>query len=537
MALKNLSLSAKLWLLVAVAVAGMLAIEFKSLYSAKQSALEARKSEIRHLVENAYSLVAGQQKAHGDSEQAKAEAKELVRQMRFGEKGYFWINDMQLRLVMHPLKPEKEGRDMTRVTDGNGKYHWQAMRDQVTANGAGYVAYSFISPKSDVASDKLSYVAGFKPWGWVIGTGVYIDDIEEEFIEQLIGSSVVLLVAVMMVVLISWRIVGNILQPVYLLRQRMLQAAEGDLRQQADDGRRDELGELSRSFNSMLDRQSMLLAQLGSASGQLGDTVEELVSSTSQVQAGIQDQYLQVDQLAAAMDEMSATIQEVAGHASQASGAVSSANDEAHQGYKTVEQSIGATQSLAESIANTSSSMRRLEEQCLSIGSVVDVINTISEQTNLLALNAAIEAARAGDQGRGFSVVADEVRSLAHRTQQSTVEIHGMIQQLQEESRKAIAVMDASMQQSEDSVDKARQAGGLLENIVSHITDINDMSLQIATAAEQQTAVADEMSRNLHSIRSVAQESNEVTGMLSQRSGNLSALMGDLDQSVSSFRV
>ncbi|WP_051560060.1 methyl-accepting chemotaxis protein [Marinobacterium jannaschii] len=537
MALKNLSLSAKLWLLVSVAVCGMVAIEFKSLYEARQQALNARKAEIRHLVESAQSLIEASYKQHGDSEVAKEQAKELIRQLRYGEKGYFWVNDMSLRLIMHPLKPDKEGRDMTQVRDGSGRFHWQAMREQVVASGKGYVAYSFKAPSIDTPKDKLSYVSGFKPWGWMIGTGVYIDDIDEEFMQQLIGSTIVLLVAVVMVVLFSWRIMGNILQPVYLLQQRMQKASEGDLRQQPDDGRQDELGTLMRSFNTMLDKQAMLLGQLGNASGQLGVTVDELVSSTSQVRVGIQDQYLQVDQLAAAMDEMSATIQEVAGHAAQASTAVAQANDEAQQGHETVEQSIGATQALAESISNTSSSMHRLEEQCTNIGTVVDVINTISEQTNLLALNAAIEAARAGDQGRGFSVVADEVRSLAHRTQQSTVEIHSMIQLLQEESRRAISVMETSLQQSEDSVDKARQAGGLLGNIVSHIADINDMSLQIATAAEQQTAVADEMSRNLHSIRSVAQESSEVTDLLSERSGNLSGLMGDLDHSVSSFRV
>lgn len=535
--LKNFSVSIKLWLILLVAIAGLSANQLYSLYALKSELMESRQEKIKELVETAHSLIEGTYNRLGNTKAAQAEAKELIRELSYASKGYFWINNENLILVMHPKKPAKEGRDMTNVRDGAGKYHWQAMRDIVKRDGEGLVHYSYLGPNSAEPLAKISYVKGFKPWGWVVGTGVYVTDLNTLFWNRASIAIGVALASILAVAALILMISRNIVQPVQALSEPMAAAAEGKLRNRIKTQRRDEFGRLGEAFNNMLTGQTTLIRQLSDACGQLTSTASTLLTTTDNTKQGVQRQFEEVDQLATAMDEMCSTIHEVAHHATQTADATQQATKQANEGQQAVRGAINSIQQLAEEVESTAGSLQQLDSQCHEIGAVVEVIETISEQTNLLALNAAIEAARAGDQGRGFSVVADEVRSLAMRTQQSTVEIQTMIQNLQSGAQQAVDVMGRSMERSGDSVQRAQVAGEVLDRIVSQIQTINDMSTQIATAAEEQTAVSDEMTRGLHQIRDVSSETSEGAETMAHNSRELNRMVSQFETSIGRFEV
>ncbi len=263
---------------------------------------------------------------------------------------------------------------------------------------------------------------------------------------------------------------------------------------------KNEIASLSHAYNSLLERFSGMIAQVIRASaavGMEGATQSKLVESMVK---GVRKQHLEIDQVATAMNEMSVTVQEVARNTTQAADAATQANSEAHDGSQVMVATIHAMKALHSRVESAAQVVSRLEHESEEISQVLEVISGISEQTNLLALNAAIEAARAGEQGRGFAVVADEVRALAARTKESANEISVMIERLQTQARDAVSVMEESQEQARVSSKEAGKAGEALEHIVREIGTINDMTAQIATAAEEQTQVTEEMNRNITNI-------------------------------------
>jgi methyl-accepting chemotaxis protein len=280
-----------------------------------------------------------------------------------------------------------------------------------------------------------------------------------------------------------------------------------------------------------------LVSQVISAAGQVGSSAEQTAATMSQSNAGIQQQNSEIDQVATAIEEMSATVQEVARNAAAAAEAADRANSASGNGNRVVSDVGNSIQSLSNEVNQATAIIRELESESDNIGTVLDVIRGIAEQTNLLALNAAIEAARAGEQGRGFAVVADEVRTLASRTQQSTEEIHGMIDRLQQGARNAVNAMQSGQEKSEDSVRKSAEAHAALQSIETAVGEINDMNAQIASAAEEQSAVAEEINRNVVAIRDI---SSHTTAGLQQTVGSSQALLQvarQLQSLVNEFKV
>ncbi|MBI2779856.1 MAG: PAS domain-containing protein [Gammaproteobacteria bacterium] len=270
---------------------------------------------------------------------------------------------------------------------------------------------------------------------------------------------------------------------------------------------------------------TMLQARLRTAMGRITDPAAQLAAAAEQLTAvtqGTRQQQLEIDQVATAMNEMSATVHDVARNAGQAASAARNADAEAQKGKRVVGDNIDAIDALAAEVERAAQVIQKLEAESGSIGTVVDVIKSIAEQTNLLALNAAIEAARAGEQGRGFAVVADEVRTLASRTQQSTQEIQQMIQRLQSGASEAAKVMVQGRSQAQDAVKQAAQAGESLESITRAVANITDMNTQITSAAEEQSAVSEEINRNIVNISQI---------------GNQTAAAAQLQSLVRQFRV
>ncbi len=312
---------------------------------------------------------------------------------------------------------------------------------------------------------------------------------------------------------------------------------EGDLTRRLPVRGSDEIAMLASAFNRFVEKVQGVVRQVAGSTSQLAAAAEEMSLITDETRNGVQRQRNETEQVATAMNEMTATVQEVARHAESAAGAAQQADEEANAGRQVVQGTVEAIHHLAGEVEKAADVIGHLEQDSEQIGSVLEVIRGIAEQTNLLALNAAIEAARAGEQGRGFAVVADEVRSLASRTQESTEEIQQMIEKLQAGARDAVKVMETGRSRAQESVDQAGKAGQALEGITGAVDQITTMNSQIAEAARQQGEVAEEINQNIINISQVADETATGTDQLANASADLARLSAELQSLVASFKV
>ncbi|QYX54912.1 HAMP domain-containing protein [Pseudomonas sp. S07E 245] len=345
-----------------------------------------------------------------------------------------------------------------------------------------------------------------------------------------IGLLVMLGSAILVGLLSLWLVNRSLIEPIRQLIDYVAQLSQGRFAARVDDRRKDELGRLARAANTLRDF-------LAETIGRLKDNAEELEGASGQLRnlagdmaRGTQDQFQRTDQVATAMHEMSATAQEVARHAAQAAHAADDADHSAQAGEQVMQATIETIAGVNREIAGTAAVIRDLEHDSTRIGKVLEVIRGIAEQTNLLALNAAIEAARAGEAGRGFAVVADEVRSLAQRTAASIAEINQIIDAVQSGAVEAVKAIESGQRRSEEGAEQVQHAGQMLQRITQAVEAIRDMNRQIATAAEEQTSVAEDISRNLIEITRIATANQQAVEHTEQAGQRLHGLSGQLGQ-------
>ena len=350
---------------------------------------------------------------------------------------------------------------------------------------------------------------------------------------QLVSTLLALLMGIIAAVVITRQITGPLRDTLAVVDR----IASGDLSHDVQVTRRDELGVLQQGIARMGVTLRDLISGIRDGVTQIASAAEELSAVTEQTSAGVNSQKVETDQVATAMHEMTATVQEVARNAEQASQAVAAADGEAREGDKVVAEAIDQIERLASEVVRSTEAMGVLQQESDKIGSVMDVIKAVAEQTNLLALNAAIEAARAGEAGRGFAVVADEVRGLAQRTQKSTEEIESLVAGLQNGTQQVAMVMNNSRVLTDSSVALTRKAGASLENITRTVSNIQSMNQQIAAAAEQQSAVAEEISRSIINVRDVSEQTAAASDETAASSVELARLGNQLQAMVSHFRV
>ncbi|ANB03053.1 methyl-accepting chemotaxis protein [Ectothiorhodospira sp. BSL-9] len=347
------------------------------------------------------------------------------------------------------------------------------------------------------------------------------------------GLLLVIAISLGIALLVIRRITGAVDE----LDKASREMANGNLTIKVAESGNDELTRVARGFNQMVESVRGIIGQVTGATTQVASAAEELTAVTGETRQRVDHQQNQTEQVATAMNEMTATVVEVARNAADASQAARQVNEEAGEAQQVSAQAIKAIQELSDEIRRAGEVIQKLEADSEKIGAVLDVIQGVAEQTNLLALNAAIEAARAGEQGRGFAVVADEVRTLASRTQKSTLEIEEMIKALQGGTRNAVAVMQAGLKRAEETSNGAAMADRSMASIVHAVGTINDMSTQIASAAEEQSAVAEDINRNVVRISEVGHDVSSGSGEIASAAQELSRLAADLSHAMDRFRV
>ncbi|VXC78290.1 Methyl-accepting chemotaxis protein McpP [Pseudomonas sp. 9AZ] len=541
--LRSLPINRRLWLILVVAIV-MLIIQGALLLKQIEADLYAAKSEkTQHVVQSAAGILQhyhALEAAGGITrEAAQKQAAEIIRNLRYDGQEYFWINDQTPVMVMHPTNPKLEGQNLSGFKDPDGKALFNEMVAISKSQGAGQVNYRWPKPSASDPVPKVSYVQLFQPWGWIIGSGVYVDDVQAEFHTQALKTLLIGLVIAALVALLIVLIVRSITQPLRHAVDAMANIAsgDGDLTRTLDTQGNDELSALSRHFNAFTEKLRQVIKHSLDSAGQLDAAARNLGEVAGQSQQHSEQQSQQMELVATAINQVTYGVQDVAKNAEHAATEVHTAEEQALQGQQNIEGSLRQINALSATIDQAVTVIQALAQESTQIGSVLEVIRSIAEQTNLLALNAAIEAARAGEQGRGFAVVADEVRLLAQRTQKSTAEIQVMIERLQGNSEAAVKVINDSSQASQLTIEQARQAGTSLTLIASGLRNLSGLNASIASATLQQSHVVEDINQNVTQAASLAHNNALAAQQSSDAGQHLGQLAEQLNRLLGQFRV
>ena len=503
--------------------------------------LKEKEHALASNLEQVTSLLASYQKGvlNGSltPEEARRRGAERITDLRYDGGNYFWVQDTAGRMIVHPLKPELNGKDLSREKDINGVTFLAEMGKVARDRGKGSLRYLWPKPGNDRPVKKLSCVELFRPWGWVVGTGIYIDDVDAQLRAIGVGIAAVLCLMLGITLSLSFWIARSITVPVALLVGQARRVADGELNIEIHPSSADEVGELSRSFEKMIESLRGIIGRVSDTSSQVAAAAIQLNVTANRIATGAEEAGTQAVTVATASEEMSATSGDIAQNCQLAAEGARQASQSAGNGVQVVERTVAVMNQIAERVQESAATVENLGARSDQIGAIIGTIEDIADQTNLLALNAAIEAARAGEQGRGFAVVADEVRALAERTTRATREIGEMIKTIQRETRGAVSAMEQGVLQVEQGTAEAARSGEALQDILAQVNAATEQVSRIATAAEEQTATTTEISRNMQKINQVVGETagcaHEAATVATQLNGNAA----ELQRLVRQFRL
>ncbi|MFQ2719526.1 methyl-accepting chemotaxis protein [Aeromonas caviae] len=450
----------------------------------------------------------------------------MLANFRIDDSGFVFMTDGSGKVKLHPDAARIDRDNLTQLASGSST---NLLNKQ-----------PFSATHAEVDGQPVILASSYIPLlDWYLVAQVPEAEIYAELDRARLHMVLVSLVIAVGMGLLGVLLAGSVSRPLNELARlfRELGSGDGDLTHRLKVDSRDELAQVATGFNNFVAKIHGSIEQVASNSRQLAATANEVAAKAQLTQHNCTAQRDRTVQVATAIHEMGATVSEIAGNASLAADVAKQANEQADAGAQVVAQARHGIVGLSGEIEQVAGVIESLASQTDSIGSILDTIRSISEQTNLLALNAAIEAARAGEQGRGFAVVADEVRNLASRSAASTAEIQGMINSLQEQSARAVSAMAQGRNQSLRVVTQADEANGALDQITGHITQISDMNIQVATATEEQSSVVGEINRNVEDINQLTMETADIAHQLTESSRSLQQLSGELDKLVGNFRL
>ena len=542
--LAAISIRNRIVLMLATGAIGLLVLLGMDLQEKRHVMLQDRAEKVRSLTESAHALLAHY---HALSEQgrlganeAKEQAKAAVRALRYNGNEYFWINDLDHVVVAHPMRPEFEGQDKSDMTDPNGKKVYQDMVRVARAEGAGFVDYHWPRGGSDEPIAKVSYVSLFEPWGWVIGTGLYLDDVDAMFWQSVRETAMWLAVVLLTVGAIMAFLARSIMRPVHALREldAVMQEirTDGNLAREVKVTGDDEVAETGRSFNALLQAMRSSMQEVNLCAMRLDAAGTELSNRTGDVRAAAARQAEDASNAAVAVEELSSSVAQIADKTAEAATAARGAGELSMRGETQMQEVAAHMTRLTETVTRASATIESLGQRSGEITTIVKVIKDIADQTNLLALNAAIEAARAGEQGRGFAVVADEVRKLAERSGNATTEISHMIDSIQRDTGAAVNSMQSGSQLVKEGVERVDEAGKAMRAITSNTQQIVAVTEDIAVSVREQSTASSDIASRIERIARLSESSDAASASTHAEAQALQQVAGELRGAMRRFQ-
>ncbi len=507
------SLQARLqWIAVlGVGACVIVGVFASSLY--RTGLMDEKRAATRAVVDSAYGVLAHyealERKGGMDRAQAQKAAIGVLKGMRYGEDDYFWINDMQPAVIMHPMKPELDGKDVSNVKDATGKALFVAFVDRVKRDGAGFVDYLWPKPGQEQPVAKVSYVRGVPGWGWIVGSGVYVDDVDAQTRSANLKILALTAAVAVILVLVTLRIGRSITGPIRKAVAVAEALAQGDLTHKFEAKPRDEAEQLLAALSNTA-------AQLRGLIGSVKESAQAIATASGEIRAGNDDlsqrteeQASSLEETASSMEELTSTVKQNAENAKQANQLALGASAVAVKGGQVVSEVVGT--------------MSSINESSKKIVDIIGVIDGIAFQTNILALNAAVEAARAGEQGRGFAVVASEVRNLAQRSAAAAKEIKALIG---------------------DSVDKVGagtklvdEAGKTMQEIVTSVKRVTDIMSEITAASQEQSSGIEQVNQAITQMDEVTQQNAALVEEATAAAESMQEQTQHLAQALAVFRL
>ncbi len=530
--------------LVALGIVVLLGLGFivgYTLFQIRAQALAAHDARIKDLVEVSRDIIANYQKLESEKklsrEEAQAQAKEALRSPRFGANDYFFIYDQDGRAIMVAGAPKIEGKVMLGGEDKKGFKLWNHIVEVGKGPGKGFMDYWFPRAGQTDAKPKPAYLLSIPEWKWIVGTGVYIDDVDEAVKQAAIRyglfSFIVLIIMGTVSFLVSRSIVNQLGGEPAMAIELMSRAASGDLtvdvQSTAKGSIMDSAGEMLRSIRRMV-------VEISQGSARLSHGAEHINTASHEVALASQRQSDATSSMAAAIEEMTVSINHISDSARDTQGNSTNSVHLSEEGFERINIASQGINAIASTVNDASARIGKLEERANQISSIASVIKDIAGQTNLLALNAAIEAARAGEQGRGFAVVADEVRKLAERTSSATVEIEQMIAGIQNDTVEVVGVMEAVLPQIEAGVRAASEAAESLQKIKDGAQSTLDSVRDVAEATKEQSQASNAIAQKVEEIATMVDETTAAMQSTADTAGELEKISGELSALVSRFR-